>query len=265
MQVNCIHPSYVDTERFARRVKADMERTGQSEAEVREWHRKDIGITRLGTTDDVAGLIAFMVSPRGRWLHGATICLTAAKCGRSRTIAAMFCRSVRIGKLAFASALLVSSSTAVSADPIADFYKGKTISLIISSAEGGGYDIAGRVVTEYLSRHIPGNPTVIARNMPGASGMRAADYMFNVAARDGTVISIPQPTMLLNKVVDPSARYEPQGFAWIGRLAALKTYGVAWHAAPVQSVERARTRELIMAAAQGQGSGRLLRRRLSTS
>ena len=168
----------------------------------------------------------------------------------------MSCRSVRIGKLAFASALLGAlSSTAVSADPIADFYKGKTISLIISSAEGGGYDIAGRVVTEYLSRHIPGNPTVIARNMPGASGMRAADYMFNVAARDGTVISIPQPTMLLNKVVDPSARYEPQGFAWIGRLAALKTYGVAWHAAPVQSVERARTRELIMAAAQGQGSG----------
>ena len=73
VQVNCIHPSYVDTERFARRVKADMERTGKSEAEVREWHRKDIGITRLGTTDDVAGLVAFIVSPRGRWLHGATI------------------------------------------------------------------------------------------------------------------------------------------------------------------------------------------------
>jgi 3-oxoacyl-[acyl-carrier protein] reductase len=73
VQVNCIHPSYVDTERFARRVKADMERTGKSEAEVREWHRQDIGITRLGTTDDVAGLVAFIVSPRGRWLHGATI------------------------------------------------------------------------------------------------------------------------------------------------------------------------------------------------
>jgi 3-oxoacyl-[acyl-carrier protein] reductase len=73
VQVNCIHPSYVDTERFARRVKADMERTGQSEAEVREWHRKDIGITRIGTPADVASLIAFIVSPRGRWLHGATI------------------------------------------------------------------------------------------------------------------------------------------------------------------------------------------------
>src|SRR5258705_3733628 len=64
VQVNCIHPSYVDTERFARRVKADMERTGQSEAAVREWHRKDIGTIRLGTTDDVANLVAFIVSPR---------------------------------------------------------------------------------------------------------------------------------------------------------------------------------------------------------
>jgi 3-oxoacyl-[acyl-carrier protein] reductase len=83
VQVNCIHPSYVDTERFARRVKADMERTGQSEAEVREWHRNDIGIIRLGTTDDVAGLIAFMVSQRGRWLHGATISLDG---GEVRTL-----------------------------------------------------------------------------------------------------------------------------------------------------------------------------------
>jgi 3-oxoacyl-[acyl-carrier protein] reductase len=73
VQVNTIHPSYVDTERFQRRLKADMERTGKSEAEMREWHRQDINITRIGTPEDIGGLIAFMVSPRGRWLHGATI------------------------------------------------------------------------------------------------------------------------------------------------------------------------------------------------
>ncbi|MCC6889666.1 MAG: SDR family oxidoreductase [Hyphomicrobiales bacterium] len=73
VQVNCIHPSYVDTERFVRRVKADMERTGKSEAEVREWHRRDIGTTRLGTPADVADLVAYIVSTRARWLHGATI------------------------------------------------------------------------------------------------------------------------------------------------------------------------------------------------
>jgi 3-oxoacyl-[acyl-carrier protein] reductase len=73
VQVNTIHPSYVETERFWRRIQADVERTGTSEAEVREWHRADINITRFGTPEDIASLIAFMVSPRGRWLHGATI------------------------------------------------------------------------------------------------------------------------------------------------------------------------------------------------
>ncbi len=73
VQVNTIHPSYVETERLWRRIKADVERTGKSEAEVREWHRADINVTRFGTPEDIADLIAFMVSRRGRWLHGATI------------------------------------------------------------------------------------------------------------------------------------------------------------------------------------------------
>ncbi len=73
VQVNTIHPSYVETERFWRRIKADVERTGQDEAAVREWHRRDINVTRFGTPEDIGNLVAFMVSPRGRWLHGATI------------------------------------------------------------------------------------------------------------------------------------------------------------------------------------------------
>lgn len=73
VQVNTIHPSYVETERLWRRIQADMERTGKSEAEVREWHRADINVTRFGTPEDIGGLIAFIVSRRGRWLHGATI------------------------------------------------------------------------------------------------------------------------------------------------------------------------------------------------
>jgi 3-oxoacyl-[acyl-carrier protein] reductase len=73
VQVNTIHPSYVETERFWRRIKADMASTGKSEAEVREWHRQDINVTRFGTPEDIGSMIAFMASPRGRWLHGATI------------------------------------------------------------------------------------------------------------------------------------------------------------------------------------------------
>src|SRR5262249_59211489 len=73
VQVNTIHPSYVETERFWRRIRADIERTGKSEVEVREWHRADINVTRFGTPEDIGDLIAFMVSRHGRWLHGATI------------------------------------------------------------------------------------------------------------------------------------------------------------------------------------------------
>jgi tripartite-type tricarboxylate transporter receptor subunit TctC len=151
--------------------------------------------------------------------------------------------------------LVAATIPAAAADPVADFYTGKTVNLIIASGEGGGYDISGRLIAEFLPKFIPGQPTIIARNMPGASGMRAADYMYNVAAQDGTVISVPQPTLLLNKVVDPTARYEPRGFHWIGRLGVLQTYGVVWHTSPVQSVEQARQTEVVMAAAQGTGTG----------
>jgi tripartite-type tricarboxylate transporter receptor subunit TctC len=141
------------------------------------------------------------------------------------------------------------------AESVADFYKGKSINLIIASAEGGGYDISGRLIAAHLSKFVPGHPTVIPRNMAGASGMQAVDYMYNVAPQDGTVICIPQPTMILNKVVDHSARYEPQQFGWIGRMASLQTLGVVWHTAPVQNIEAAKKEPLIMAAAQGNGSG----------
>jgi tripartite-type tricarboxylate transporter receptor subunit TctC len=141
------------------------------------------------------------------------------------------------------------------AESVADFYKGKSINLIIASAEGGGYDISGRLIAAHLSKFVPGHPTVIPRNMAGASGMQAVDYMYNVAPQDGTVICIPQPTMILNKVVDHSARYEPQQFGWIGRMASLQTLGVVWHTAPVQNIEAAKKEPLIIAAAQGNGSG----------
>src|SRR5215831_1467741 len=120
--------------------------------------------------------------------------------------------------------LMVSSPAA--ADPVADFYKGRTISLIIGSGEGGGYDISGRLAAEFLGRYVPGHPTVVPQNMPGAAGIRAAEYMFRAAVQDGTVLSIPQPTVLINKRVDPVAPYEPEGFNWLGRFSTLKTYGV---------------------------------------
>src|SRR5215211_3942604 len=76
------------------------------------------------------------------------------------------------------------------ADPVADFYKGKTVNMIIGGSEGGGYDTLGRAIGRHMGKHIPGNPTIVARTMPGAGGMLAMNYLYNTAAKDGTVIGV---------------------------------------------------------------------------
>ena len=81
--------------------------------------------------------------------------------------------------------------TAARAETVADFYRGKTIELAIAGAPAGGYDVAARTLAKHYSRHIPGNPTVIVKNMPGAAGLVVANYLYNVAKRDGTVIGMP--------------------------------------------------------------------------
>src|SRR5215510_10014995 len=73
------------------------------------------------------------------------------------------------------------------ADDVADFYKGKRINLIVSYGTGGGYDVYARVLARHMSRHIPGNPSIIIQNMPGAGSLRGANYIYNVRSRDGTV------------------------------------------------------------------------------
>jgi tripartite-type tricarboxylate transporter receptor subunit TctC len=139
------------------------------------------------------------------------------------------------------------------ADAIADFYKGRTINLVIGSGEGASYDLVGRLVGQHLQRHIPGNPTIVPRNMPGASSVRAAEYFYNVMQRDGTSLAFIQPTVVLNKITDPSAKYEPQDFKWLGRVGQVVTVGVVWHTAPALTVEDAKSKEVVFGAAGATG------------
>src|SRR5215203_1237570 len=141
---------------------------------------------------------------------------------------------------------------------VADFYRGKTISLLVGSGEGGGFDLSGRLTAQFLNRYIPGNPTTVVQNMPGASGLRVAEYIYNVAPRDGTVIAITQPSVVQHKVVNPSARFNPVDYTWIGRLGSFVTYGVVWHTAPAQTVEEAKGKELILGAVGPSGPGAML-------
>jgi tripartite-type tricarboxylate transporter receptor subunit TctC len=134
------------------------------------------------------------------------------------------------------------------AQSAAEIFKGKTINLIIAAGEGGGFDIAARITAQHLGRFLPGRPSIVPQNMPGANGIRAAEYLFRIAPPDGLTMAVLQPLMVLNKVLDRSARYEPQEFTWIGRISPSPTFGVSWHTAPVRSIEQARQTKLSLAA-----------------
>jgi tripartite-type tricarboxylate transporter receptor subunit TctC len=105
------------------------------------------------------------------------------------------------------------------ADAIADFYKGNQISIFVSSAPGGGYDNYARMLARHLGQHIPGSPNIIVKNMPGAGGARAANYVYNVAPKDGTAIVMPQNTLTIDQFTSsPSVKFDMRKFEWIGSM-----------------------------------------------
>ena len=137
----------------------------------------------------------------------------------------------------------------------ADFYKGKSINLLIGSGEGGGFDTSARLAAQFLPRFLPGAPAILPQNTPGASGLRVAEMISNISPRDGTTIGITQPQMVLNKVLDPSGRYRPQDFNWIGRLGSFVTFIVVRRDSPVQTLADVKAKTLIVSGAAPSGPG----------
>jgi tripartite-type tricarboxylate transporter receptor subunit TctC len=136
------------------------------------------------------------------------------------------------------------------AQTVEEFYRGKSITMLIGSAAGGGYDIYGRVLARHLSRHIPGNPNIIVKNMPAAAGLAAASTLYATADKDGSVIA----AFTNGSVMDPlfgnsGARYDAQKFNWLGSIGKLQNVCATWHSSPVKSIATVREREVIVAAA----------------
>ncbi len=140
----------------------------------------------------------------------------------------------------------------------ADFYRGKSISFLIGSGEGGGFDASARLAAQFLPKFIPGNPLVTVQNMPGASGLRVAEVVANVAPKDGLTIGMTQPQFALNKAMDPTLRFAPAAYAWIGRLGSFTTYAVIAANAPIHDVAEAKTTAVILSASGPSGPGAVL-------
>lgn len=152
--------------------------------------------------------------------------------------------------LAVCGLLLNCSGTAIAET---DFYNGKQIRLLSSTEAGAVYDVYSRLLARHLARHIPGNPTIIVQNMPGAGGIKATTYLYNTAPRDGTVILGPHSGIPTAPLTMPeAAQFDVNRLSWIGSITKDPLIGYVWHTAPVQSLEEARTHELILG---GTGAG----------
>ncbi|MGE0629509.1 MAG: Bug family tripartite tricarboxylate transporter substrate binding protein [Hyphomicrobiaceae bacterium] len=127
-------------------------------------------------------------------------------------------RALRIGRTAVLSALVSAAIGLTGAAQAADFYAGKTLTIVAGTAAGGGHDIFARMLARHLGNHIPGKPTVIVQNMPGAGGKRATDYIYNQVPKDGTVIGGVFPGAILGPLlyIGEKVRYDPLKFQFIG-------------------------------------------------
>src|SRR5262245_9323501 len=103
------------------------------------------------------------------------------------------------------------------AQPVADFYRGKSLRMLIGYGPGGGYDLYARLVAEFLGKHIPGNPTIVPQNMPGGGSFVAAKFLAEAAPKDGTVFGSLAQTLALDSVINPATKIDMAKFAYLGR------------------------------------------------
>jgi len=155
-----------------------------------------------------------------------------------------------VGALAAITLLIASPAHA---DPVADFYHGRNVTMIVGYSVGGGYDTYARVLARHMSKHIPGNPTIIPQNMPGAGSLRAANYLFNVAAKDGTVIGNFGRGLAMEPLIGTSAtQYDARKFTWLGSGTDEVSICVTWGTSPVKAWKDALTTPFTVG---GEGSG----------
>src|SRR3954467_8177470 len=159
---------------------------------------------------------------------------------------------MRRPRLSLACAVLALMAAGVArAQSGAGFYRGKTLHLMIGSGAGGGVDQVSRAVARYLGKHVPGNPTVVPRNMGGAGGLQVLNHIQSVAPKDGSTIGIVLPSLVFDPLfTGKSEGYDPLRLKWLGGPARYASVAIAWNAAtPVRRAQDLLTQELVVGAA----------------
>ena len=150
--------------------------------------------------------------------------------------------------------LLVAGALPAQAQSVAEFYRGKTVNVLIGVGVGGEYDLQARLVARHIGKHIPGNPLVVPQNMTGAGGIKMANYLYTQAARDGTNIGMLGNNFPATQAVGgQGVQFDSIKFLWLGSMAAVVETMAVWHTAGVKTVDDLRKKEII-AGASGRGA-----------
>ena len=144
-------------------------------------------------------------------------------------------------------ALAAAYASQAKADAVADFYKGRAVTVVVSSSAAGGYDTLARALARHMGKHVPGNPAFIVRNMPGAGGMTATNFLYNNADKDGSVIGLVQNNTPFEPLFGTKeAIYDPLKFNWLGTPSIETALLTVWHQAPVTTWQDVLTKEITM-------------------
>jgi tripartite-type tricarboxylate transporter receptor subunit TctC len=147
-----------------------------------------------------------------------------------------------------AAGMLMAATLAVPA-AAEDFYKDKTIEFVVVFAPSGNYDSYTRLVARYIGKHIPGNPNTIVKNMPGAGGVVGANHLYNIAARDGTVMGMIAENAPLGQLFETKGiRYDSRKFTWIGRVVSNSSVFITWHTSKIKTADDLFNKEVIAGA-----------------
>jgi tripartite-type tricarboxylate transporter receptor subunit TctC len=135
--------------------------------------------------------------------------------------------------------------------PAEDFYKGKIINLDIGYSPGGGYDLYARLLARYLGKNLPGDPTIVPSNMPGAGSLRAANYLYSAAAKDGTVIGTFSRSIAIVPLIS-SVAFDARKFTWLGSMSTDVSVCISWATSPIKTWDDWKSKQFVVG---GEGAG----------
>jgi tripartite-type tricarboxylate transporter receptor subunit TctC len=145
-----------------------------------------------------------------------------------------------------AAVFLLALTRAAPADDAENFYRGRTLTVVISYSVGGGYDLYARVLAKYLGKYIPGHPTIVPENMPGAGGLRASNYLYTAAPKDGSVIGTFSRSIPTMPLVDATLNFDGRKFTWIGSMSSDTSLCLTRSESPVKTWRDMLTMPVVM-------------------